>query len=102
GQMAPNPDFVGVMTANIAPETKLIVSCQAGMRSLRAAQMLASFGYAHITDVPAGFGGTFDRMTGRALPGWEAAGLPVETTTPAGAGYGDLLKNADSKTSSQA
>ena len=95
GQMSPNPDFVRVMSANFAPDAPLLLSCQAGMRSLRAAQMLESFGFTNLTNVKGGFGGTRDRMTGRtADPGWEEAGLPVDTTTAPGTGYADLAARA--------
>ena len=34
GQMAQNPDFIRVMKASFAPDAKLLIGCQAGMRSL--------------------------------------------------------------------
>ena len=40
GQMLPNPDFVRVMQANFAPDAKLLIGCQSGGRSARAAQIL--------------------------------------------------------------
>jgi rhodanese-related sulfurtransferase len=40
GHMHPNPDFVTVMQANFPPETKLLIGCQVGGRSMRASQML--------------------------------------------------------------
>jgi rhodanese-related sulfurtransferase len=96
GQMAPNPDFIRVMQANFATDAKLLVGCQAGMRSLRAAQMLDAFGYTNIVNVTGGFGGAHDRASGRVIdPGWHASGLPVETAAPSGARYDDLLKKAD-------
>ncbi len=97
GQMAPNPDFVRVMKANFARDAKLLVGCQAGMRSLRAAHMLESFGFTDLSAITGGFGGAVDRATGRVtVPGWEAAGLPVDTTATPGKRYDDLLNNADS------
>jgi rhodanese-related sulfurtransferase len=95
GQMAPNPDFVRVISANFAPDTPLLLGCQMGGRSQRAAQILESFGYSNVTNVRGGFGGARDPMTGRAEPGWRDAGLPVETKTAAGASYRDLAAKAD-------
>ncbi len=45
GQMAPNPDFMRVMQATFAPDAPLLIGCQVGGRAVRAAQMLASFGF---------------------------------------------------------
>jgi rhodanese-related sulfurtransferase len=40
GAMEPNPDFVRVVQANVPREATLLVGCQAGGRSLRAASVL--------------------------------------------------------------
>jgi rhodanese-related sulfurtransferase len=96
GQMAPNADFVRVMQANFAPDAPLLVACQAGMRSLRAVQVLDSFGFTSLANVKGGFGGARDFMGRVADPGWEESGLPVDTSAAAGARYADLLKKADS------
>jgi len=98
GQMAPNPDFVRVMQANFPPDAKLLIGCQVGGRSARAAQMLEAFGFKDVTNVQGGFGGARDPMTGRAMaPGWAESGLPVETASPAGLSYADLVAKADSR-----
>ena len=97
GQMAPNPDFVRVMKATFASDAKLLVGCQAGGRSARAAQMLESFGFTDVTNVRGGFGGMKDPM-GRSIdPGWEESNLPVEHDQPAGRSYRDLVDKADSQ-----
>lgn len=95
GQMGPNPDFMRVMRAVFAPDTPMLLGCQAGGRSLRAAQMLAAAGFTSVTNVAGGFGGAMDRMTGRVEEGWADAGLPVETTAEAGATYAEILARAD-------
>jgi rhodanese-related sulfurtransferase len=89
GQLAPNPDFVRVMKGNFAPDAKLLIGCQVGGRSMRAAQMLESFGFAHVANVRGGFGGA------GGDPGWAPSGLPVDTESPAGAAYADLVAKAD-------
>ena len=61
GQLAPNPDFVRVMKAAFAPSTRLLVGCQAGVRSLKAVQMLETFGFTDVTNVRGGFGGARDQ-----------------------------------------
>ncbi len=96
GQMGPNPDFVRVMQANFPPDTRLLIGCQVGGRSARAAQMLEAFGFGDVTNVQGGFGGARDPMTGRtSAPGWAESGLPVETASPAGLSYADLVAKAD-------
>ncbi|HUF48634.1 MAG TPA: rhodanese-like domain-containing protein [Vicinamibacterales bacterium] len=96
GQMAPNPDFVRVMQAAFPPETKLLIGCQVGGRSSRAAHMLASFGFGDVSNVRGGFGGMRDQMSGRVVdPGWHESGLPVEEGQPAQRRYETLVEKAD-------
>ena len=83
GQFMSNLDFVRVMKANFAPDTMLLVGCQSGTRSGRAAQMLEAFGFTNLGNVLAGF------------QGWAAAGLPTETTAPTDRAYASLLRAAD-------
>ncbi len=80
GVLMPNPDFVRVMKATFTPDTPLLLGCQSGRRSARAAQMLEAFGFTNVTNVT---GGYLD---------WQAQGLPVEATA---SGYGALLSRAD-------
>jgi rhodanese-related sulfurtransferase len=94
GTMLPNPDFIRVAQAVLPADVVLFVGCQAGGRSMRAAQMLESFGFSDVTNVRGGFGGAAD-PSGRVEPGWATAGLPVETGAPAERRYSDLLAQAD-------
>ena len=75
GVMLPNPDFVRVMQANFPPDTPLVISCQTGGRSARAAVMLEAFGYMNVINVTGGF------------VAWQQADLPIEE----GERYKDLL-----------
>lgn len=83
GQLLPNPDFVRVMKASFAPDSTLLLGCQSGTRSARAAQILETFGFTNLGNVAEGF------------QGWAPSGLPVDTTAPAGRTYADLLRAAD-------
>ena len=94
GQMMANPDFVRVMQANFAPDTKLLLGCQVGGRSMRASQMLAAFGFTDVSNVRGGFAGMRDPMGRPVDPGWLDAGLPVESGAPAGQRYMDLAAKA--------
>ena len=95
GQMAQNPDFVRVMKASFAPDAKLLIGCQAGMRSLKASQMLETFGFSDVTNVRGGFGGARDQSGATLEPGWASANLPVETDAPEERTYEALLVKAD-------
>ena len=95
GQMTPNPEFLAVMQANHDADARLLVGCQMGGRSARAAQILASAGYSGVCNVMGGFGGARDRATGQVVhPGWAGAGLPVETDAGPGASYEELRAKA--------
>ncbi|HEX9507162.1 MAG TPA: rhodanese-like domain-containing protein, partial [Myxococcales bacterium] len=43
--MMPNPDFLQVVEAVLPKDSRLVIGCQSGGRSLRAAQVLESAGY---------------------------------------------------------
>ena len=94
-QMQPNLDFLAVVKATQAADAKLLIGCQMGGRSARAAEMLAAAGYADVSNVLGGFGGARDRSTGQVLhEGWAEAGLPVETQATPGGSYEDLRAKA--------
>lgn len=77
GQMALNPQFVAVVGAHFAKDAPIIVGCASGMRSQRAAEMLADAGYTSVTNMQGGFGGARDHAGRVVTPGWADAGLPV-------------------------
>ena len=95
GQMVQNPDFLRVMKASFPPDSALLIGCQAGMRSLKASQMLETFGYTDVTNVRGGYGGAREQSGTLVEPGWTTAGLPVETDAPGERRYETLLQNAD-------
>ena len=82
GQMQPNEDFLAVVQANYATDSKLLVGCQMGGRSTQAGQILIAAGYQDVTNVVGGFGGAQNRITGEMNEGWVDAGLPVEHGAP--------------------
>jgi len=96
GQMQPNPDFVRVMKASFPADAKLLIGCQLGGRSQRAAQVLLAFGFDDVANVKGGFAGARDPMGGRIVDsGWSESGLPVEEGHPTDRSYETLLTNAD-------
>ena len=81
--MTPNPDFLGVVEGAFAKDAKLVVGCQGGGRSQRAADALIRAGYTQVVEQRAGFGGSRDPVEA----GWQSAGLPVEAGAGGDHGY---------------
>ncbi|MBI3248200.1 MAG: rhodanese-like domain-containing protein [Deltaproteobacteria bacterium] len=96
GRPTPNPDFLKVVEATIPKDAAVIVGCQAGVRSQRAADLLVQAGYANVTNMMGGFGGGQDQE-GNPVPGWRDAGLPIGTETGEGVGYASLAAKAGVK-----
>lgn len=89
--MSPNPDFASVVQRTFAKDAKLVVGCASGPRSLRACDVLESAGYTDLVNVEGGFMGAQDDY-GRIIPGWAAAGLPVEKSAPVERTYEHLRR----------
>ena len=90
GRMSPNADFQKVVAANFAPDTKLVVGCKAGGRSLQAAALLEAAGYTSVVDMRGGFHGEHDGMGRVTTPGWLESNLPVSKAAPAEKTYAAL------------
>lgn len=89
-QMRPNSEFVSVVKANFAPDAKLVIGCQMGVRSQQACEVLSNAGFRDVANVLGGYGGA--PQMGHA--GWVQAGLPVETSADAAREYEALQKIA--------
>jgi rhodanese-related sulfurtransferase len=89
-QMRPNPEFLAVVRANFPTDTHLVIGCQMGGRSAKAAEILASAGYHDVANVLGGYGGA--PQFGHA--GWVQAGLPVATAAAADHDYPALRGKA--------
>jgi rhodanese-related sulfurtransferase len=76
-QMIINPDFVGVVEAHFPKDASIVVGCQAGGRSQRAAELLAEAGYTRVVNMQGGFGGARDETGRTVVAGWNERGLPV-------------------------
>jgi len=88
--MAPNPDFLTVVQAHISRGAPLLIGCQSGVRSVRAAEALLAAGYTDVSNVLGGFGGTRypdGRIVNR---GWLEQGLPVDYGDPDDRSYAAL------------
>jgi rhodanese-related sulfurtransferase len=88
GQMMPNREFLDVMRANFRSDARLLIGCQTGGRSEQAAETLLLAGFTEVVNVPGGFGGARDPLTGAVrAEGWTQAALPVETGRAGGGRY---------------
>jgi rhodanese-related sulfurtransferase len=96
GRPAPNPEFLTVAEAVLPKDATIIVGCQAGVRSQRAADLLEQAGYTNVANMMGGFGGGQDQA-GDAILGWRDAGLPVSTDNGDGVSYASLAAKAGVK-----
>lgn len=92
--MAPNPDFLKVMTTLFAKDAKMVLGCRSGGRSMKAGEMLLGAGYGPLLEQRAGWDGARDAFGQVLEAGWSRAGLPVATGAPTGTSYADLKKKA--------
>ncbi len=75
--MRPNADFISVLIAVFPKDTKLVIGCKTGVRSLRAAQVLIEAGFEYVVDQRAGFHGVRDPFGQVKEAGWQGVGLEV-------------------------
>jgi rhodanese-related sulfurtransferase len=72
---AENPRFLEQVRALFPRDTKLVVGCKSGVRSLKAATLLSEH-FADVVEQRAGTDGVTDPFGRVREPGWRAAGLP--------------------------
>jgi len=87
-------EFAQVVQANFLKDKKIIVGCQAGPRSNRAAEVLQGTGYQDVSSVRGGFGGMRDPSGQVIAPGWSSLGLPVSQENGEGVSYESLAAKA--------
>ena len=93
--MQPNADFMNVVGKVFAKDTKLVVGCRSGGRSLRAAQMLLAAGFEDVVDQRAGLAGARDAFGQLQEAGWQAEGLPMTVEAHPERTYEALLQRND-------
>jgi rhodanese-related sulfurtransferase len=93
--MRPNGDFMSVVAAVFPKDSKLVLGCRSGNRSLRAAQALLAEGFEHVVDQRAGHEGARNAFGQLEEPGWHAAGLEVAREAQPGRTYEALLARRD-------
>ena len=92
--MRPNPDFMRVVETVFPKETKLVIGCRTGNRSLAAARAMVEAGFRNVVDQRAGLDGTRNAFGQTLEPGWEAEGLEVATDPDPDKTYAALLARA--------
>jgi len=90
GRMMPNPDFQRVVEANFPKDTRLVIGCKSGGRSMQAAALLGAAGYTSVVDMRGGFGGERDGMGRVSCAGWAESALPTAMKADAGKSYAEL------------
>lgn len=94
GGMAPNPDFLKVVSAVLTDKAQAVFcGCQMGGRSQMAANLMEQSGYTNLTNVPGGFGGKVENGV-VVVPGWQDSGLPVETAVTEENSYASFKSKA--------
>jgi rhodanese-related sulfurtransferase len=79
GGAAPSTaEFVAAVERRFAKDAKIVVGCAAGVRSLRAAELLVAAGFTDVVDQRAGMEGARGPFGNLVEPGWIDAGLPVQ------------------------
>jgi rhodanese-related sulfurtransferase len=89
-----NPEFMRVIRARFARESKFVVGCQSGSRSRTAAGLLLAAGYCDVVEQRAGYEGTRDPFGRSTEPGWRAAALPCSCDPLPGRDYASLLSRS--------
>lgn len=87
--MVPNAEFLPVMDRSFGKDDLVIIGCQSGARSLRAAEGLVAAGFTNVVHMDGGFGGTRNELGEVIEPGWSELGLPVDHGSAEG-GYEQL------------
>ena len=87
--LGPNPEFLGVMEKAFPKDSKLVIGCKTGGRSLQAWSVLLAAGFQNVVDQRAGFQGGMD-PSGRPEAGWGPKGLPASQAAEPGRSWADL------------
>lgn len=92
--MVLNSAFLAVVSANFPSETRFVVGCQSGVRSVPASEMLEEAGY-EVVENRAGFGGAKDPFGRVVERGWAAESLPLAFGPDPERGYPTLRSKAE-------
>lgn len=85
----PNEDFFPLILSTFTKEMPLVIGCQSGVRSARAARWLEAQGFINVLNFSGGFGGGRDPF-GTPIEGWNAKGRNISRTPQVGRSYREL------------
>ena len=77
--LLPNPAFVQQVEQDFPKDTKLIVGCLRGGRSMKAVMTLMADGYTQVVDMRGGYDAELDAGGNVTFEGWARRGLPTTT-----------------------
>ena len=72
-----NPEFVETVTEGMQSDCRIILGCQKGGRSQKAADLLSEAGFTNLHDMRGGYVGETDVLGNVTFPGWSSRGLPT-------------------------
>lgn len=72
-----NRAFVQSVTSQFPSDARIILGCQKGGRSNKAAELLSDAGYTNLHDMRGGLVGETDPLGNITFPGWTSRGLPI-------------------------
>ena len=75
GRPDPNAGFERVATSTLDKHAKIIVGCQSGGRSQRAAEILTGLGFTNVVNMQGGFGGARDPSGQVSVAGWQRSSI---------------------------
>ena len=78
----PHGSFAERMKKLFSLDAKIIVGCQSGKRSQRAARELVDAGFTDVIDCRTGWDGSRGTFGELREPGWRRLGLPTESGLP--------------------
>jgi rhodanese-related sulfurtransferase len=88
-----NDEFLTVVRATLPPDSKVLVACATGKRSVPAARALLDAGYLDVAELRPGYAGLRDAFGQLKEAGWAAAGLPTRAGDDDGS-YHAILQRA--------
>ena len=75
-----NPRFLEQVEATLGRESRIVVGCASGVRSLAAAELLTESGFSEVCEQRAGMTGVRDPFGRVREKGWRDEGLPTAFT----------------------
>lgn len=84
GTMVPNQQFTKIVTKHFAKDSKLVLGCKMGGRSMRACELLLQAGFDTLANMHGGFSGAPD------MQGWKDRELPMASSPQDGRDYNSL------------